>query len=611
MVQANTLFNFNQAGYGNATMKSMLIKFLLTINVFHFRLGYSFPQVQISDGVLYGSTHTTRNGKTISSFLSIPYAQPPVGNLRFNNPIPCEPWTGIRMADTDADQCPQHDGMSVVGKEDCLYLNVYTPNQNLASTQDLLPVMVWIHGGAFNSGNSSSTGYGPDYLLDKDVIFVSLNYRLGILGFLSTGDLEAPGNFGLKDQVLALKWVQKNIRAFGGNPERVTIFGQSSGAISVGLHLLSDASNGLFHQSIIQSGSVLVPWGYQNRSQYESHIKDLAFIHLCPNFSSKLIVDCLRTKSIYELLDFRSIIVENTKRIDLPFITGNVGNEAEIMTEALHSTQFLYNFVEASVTHLMDYFIGYYLKPHNVTQLREAMINYYFEGLGINNIHSEKMGETVEEAYDNSSYILGSILKFFSTHSLNFRTLTELFQEIKDQNLKVEKRASAHKAKFIDGLTRLVNDVFFFYPQVKFLENRAKMAKSPFYFYIFDYQGEVVSVQNNGIMNFTGHNEDLFYLFPLKFERMKAIGADEYVVDVILDMWTSFAKNGTPTSNYLRYPKLWTTYLENKIYLSIEDIKLRAYLNSGRERWKKQQSPLTAFLELSFATQQISSQTAF
>ncbi|XP_033228992.1 esterase FE4-like [Belonocnema kinseyi] len=404
-------------------MKNLFIKFLLTINVFDFCLGYSFPRVQIRDGVLHGSIHKTRNGKNISSFLSIPYAQPPVGNLRFRNPIPCLAWTGVRIADTDANQCPQHDGISVVGNEDCLYLNVYIPKQNLGSTKDLLPVMVWIHGGAFISGNSSSTGYGPDYLLDKDIIFVSLNYRLGVLGFLSTGDLEAPGNFGLKDQVLALKWVQKNIRAFGGNPKRVTLFGQSAGAVSVGLHLLSETNNGLFHQYIIQSGSVLVPWGYQDCSQYKSHVKDLAFIHFCPTSNSTSIINCLRSKSIDELLDYRSIIVDNTKRFgqliwtptnepesedafltdspenlianntmkDLPFITGSVGNEAEILTEALNSTQLLYNFLEANVRNLIDYFMGYYLKPHDVTQLREEIISYYFQESDINHIRNEKV----------------------------------------------------------------------------------------------------------------------------------------------------------------------------------------------------------------------------
>ena len=104
--------------------------------------------------------------------------------------------------------------------------------------------MVWIHGGGFEFGSSSPFVYGPNYLLDKDIVLVTFNYRLGILGFLTTGDLVAPGNFGLKDQVLALKWVQKNIQVFGGDPNRVTLFGQSAGGASVSLHVLSDASNG-------------------------------------------------------------------------------------------------------------------------------------------------------------------------------------------------------------------------------------------------------------------------------------------------------------------------------------------------------------------------------
>ena len=105
--------------------------------------------------------------------------------------------------------------------------------------------MAWIHGGAFEFGSCRSVAFGPAYLLDKNVILVAMNYRLGILGFLSSADSASPGNFGLKDQVLALKWIQKNIRAFGGDPERVTIFGESAGGVCVHLHALSDASNGI------------------------------------------------------------------------------------------------------------------------------------------------------------------------------------------------------------------------------------------------------------------------------------------------------------------------------------------------------------------------------
>lgn len=126
-----------------------------------------------------------------------------------------------------------------IGSEDCLYLNIYTP-----PGAKQLPAMVWIHGGSFIGGSGSI--FHGNYLLDKNIILITVNYRLGIFGFFTLGDYNSPGNFGLKDQVLALKWVQNNIRAFGGDPRKVTLFGESAGGASVSLHAISRASNGNF-----------------------------------------------------------------------------------------------------------------------------------------------------------------------------------------------------------------------------------------------------------------------------------------------------------------------------------------------------------------------------
>lgn len=161
------------------------------------------------------------------SFKGIPYAAPPLGNLRFRAPIEPESWTGVREALNHGPSCPAATPSLLMG-EDCLYLNVYT--RSFTGNQ---PVLVWLHGGGFMSGSGDSLVYGPEHLIEEDVIIVSLNYRVGALGFLSTGDANASGNYGLKDMILALKWIRENIANFGGDPNNVTIFGQSAGGAAV------------------------------------------------------------------------------------------------------------------------------------------------------------------------------------------------------------------------------------------------------------------------------------------------------------------------------------------------------------------------------------------
>ena len=200
------------------------------------------------------------SSRRFSSFEGIPYAVPPTGTLRFKPPVklpedvfykPHEPL----VADKFAGACPQIDRISgeYLGSEDCLHLNVFSPETSFSSGVKH-PVMVWLHGGGFQFGSSSSEMFGPERLLEEDVVLVSLNYRLGPLGFLTTEDEAAPGNVGLLDQRLALEWVRDNIAAFSGDPDMVTLVGESSGGISVMAHLASPASRGLFHRAIAMSG---------------------------------------------------------------------------------------------------------------------------------------------------------------------------------------------------------------------------------------------------------------------------------------------------------------------------------------------------------------------
>ena len=163
-----------------------------------------------------------------------------------------------------------------------------------------LDVMVWFHGGGFVSGTASF--YGAEHLLDKDIVLVTVNYRLGPLGFLSTGDDQAPGNFGLKDQVASLRWVQDNILEFGGNPHSVTLFGESAGGSSVHFHMLSPLSRGLFHRGISQSGTALCSWALAPNGTSTHQAKKLARLLDCPQHPSAALVACLRTKQADDII---------------------------------------------------------------------------------------------------------------------------------------------------------------------------------------------------------------------------------------------------------------------------------------------------------------------
>ena len=201
----------------------------------------------------------------ITVFKGIPYAAPPVGELRWTEPRAAHPWKGIRNTNHFSDACAQIFPQGDFPKsEDCLYLNVWTP---AGSRKDALPVMVYIHGGGFRVGASREALYDGEELARKGVVVVTLNYRLGVLGFFSHPELtkesvhHASGNYGLLDQLAALQWVQRNIASFGGDPSKVTIFGQSAGAFSVNALVASPLSKGLFRAAISESGGVGAGFG--------------------------------------------------------------------------------------------------------------------------------------------------------------------------------------------------------------------------------------------------------------------------------------------------------------------------------------------------------------
>ncbi|XP_003489627.1 venom carboxylesterase-6-like [Bombus impatiens] len=278
-----------------STIKLSVIFFLLeftNLSLQHEQI----PKAKTVLGSVSGYYKESRSGKTYEAYEGIPYAEIPVGELRFEPPKPVQKWEYELPAKKKGSICIQYrtkpgaDGDTVSGCEDCLYMNIYVSLRN--NTKTLLPVMFWIHGGAYQFGTGNDLD--ESHLMDKSVVLVTFNYRVGPFGFLSTGDNVVSGNMGLKDQSMALRWVSDNIENFGGNPKDVTLIGFSSGGMSVHYHYLSPLSAGLFQRGISISGTALNPRAQTKRASEKA--KKLAAAVGCPTDSSSKMIACLKKR---------------------------------------------------------------------------------------------------------------------------------------------------------------------------------------------------------------------------------------------------------------------------------------------------------------------------
>ncbi|KAJ8035946.1 Acetylcholinesterase [Holothuria leucospilota] len=249
-------------------------------------------------------------------FKSIPFAKPPIGDLRLRKPEPVEDWSGIWDATYFRPQCwqRQNENRTSLQDEDCLYLNIWSPDV----TRTGIPVMVWIHGGAFLTGSNVYSIYDGSALVGlNDVVLASINYRLNAFGFLATGDDELLGNYGLWDQSEALKWIKENIAAFGGDPDRITIFGQSAGGASVGLHLIGQPSWNYFYRAMPISGTTVSPWAVETDA---AKARNDAFwvgrVAGCGNTTTGAeLAECLRGVSAEELVKAANAVTLTTTNV--------------------------------------------------------------------------------------------------------------------------------------------------------------------------------------------------------------------------------------------------------------------------------------------------------
>lgn len=293
----------------------LLTFFLLAVTVFFFSFKKhtldEFAKITVEGGLITGTTNAERD---VHIFKGIPFAAPPVGELRWKAPAPVKPWSGVR-------ECKTFGPSPMQGKptpfmvytpeflipeepisEDCLHLNIWTAAKTPTEKR---PVLVWIYGGGFSSGGSACAIYDGEALAKKGVVLVSINYRVGPMGFFAhpelskENDKNASGNYGLLDQIAALKWVQQNIASFGGDPANITIAGQSAGSMSVNCLVASPLAKGLFTKAIAESGSNMVSKGLIRTT--DLRVAESAGKELAENAGAKSVAD-LRKMSAQEIL---------------------------------------------------------------------------------------------------------------------------------------------------------------------------------------------------------------------------------------------------------------------------------------------------------------------
>ncbi|XP_067653663.1 cholinesterase-like [Haliotis asinina] len=312
-------------------MTQILLHTLL-LSLFTTLRGASGQEVDTTHGKVVGLRSIVL-GKTIDTYYGIPYARPPIGDLRFKYPQSVDPWRpGVKEARSMKPSCYQavepEDGIPLRElpppfSEDCLYINVWAP-ANVTASSTKLTTMVWIHGGAFLTGSINIPLYDGQYLAaENNVIVISMNYRLGAHGFLYLGPDTFPGNQGLMDQALALQWIKNNVERFGGDAGMITLFGESAGAASVGLHLLSPISRDFFTRAILQSGAPNAVWTSTVPSKAIGSTRRLAELSNCNGTSDADIVQCIQVLPPEKIIENQAHVPNDGSEQFGPIVDGH------------------------------------------------------------------------------------------------------------------------------------------------------------------------------------------------------------------------------------------------------------------------------------------------
>ncbi|KAK7508167.1 hypothetical protein BaRGS_00000406 [Batillaria attramentaria] len=484
----------------------------------------------IPDGALRGTRVQVGADSHVDMFLRIPYARPPIGDLRFQKPLAPVAWSGVRDATQLGPQCPQRPSPGTVvqlpNSEDCLFLNVYTPKP---LSSEPMPVMVWIHGGGYMTG--AGNVFNGTQLAARGVVVVTINYRLDALGFLSTEDGASPGNYGLWDMIRALEWVRDSISAFKGDPSDVTIFGESAGSGAVSLLIMSTAAKGLFHKAIMESGVSLGDWAVAypgvDPKPRERAVK-LASEVGCETADSAHMVTCLRAKDAMDIINattdmFLSVVANDTRLQFRPVVETTFGQSGVF---AATPDVVLENGWFANVTTIRGF------------NSREYAIFFA----------PDQGGMTVEEFREKAkTFVRQNMAQSFFDVGIERITdqLVDAYLVKPNITDPIQRRAAA---------IELQSDFIFVAPTIRELQLTNKFPAPPQYLYRFSYRSP-----NRLTKPWQGaiHADELHYVFgyPLSnrflFNPFVSNWTDEdrRVSQEVLSLWTNFAKYGNPTPN--------------------------------------------------------------
>ncbi|XP_023012261.2 juvenile hormone esterase [Leptinotarsa decemlineata] len=475
------------------------------------------------------------------AFQEIPYASPPVETLRFKDPVPPRPWTGILNTTKNKKICMQLYKDDPRETEDCLYLNVYTPtNPDECDSSQLLPVYVFVHGGFFCKGDGSFQSFGPQFFMDYGIVLVTLNYRLGAFGFLSTADEVISGNFGLKDQNLALKWVKDNIHLFGGDSSKITLGGQSAAGGAVGHHLLSKQSKGLFRGLIMQSGSPLCGKMFQKSPRYFAYkLGSLLNSDFGSNNSSRELLELLQNVSAED--------IKGNSDMEIPFeMRNSVGNEDNRIWAPVEDGQFVQGSMHENLK------------------------------LGRFNLVPILMGITSEEQLRFNLNKLKSKAKYFDSNTSflingNLNMKAENKQPAGEMLKKLYTNSSFGEE--FGSFVRYISDAKYTTPVARHADLQSKY--TDVFFYQFSYHGKLnFNTASVPGAERVGHAEDNYYLFKVGFHSKidKVPESDLLTQSRMLRLWTNFMKylNPTPFEDPLLAHVVWPKVKPDEfLYLDI------------------------------------------